>query len=169
LIIPVLKGLGFLTESGEPTQRYFDYLDETRSAGILAEAIKDAYGDLFRVNVRANEMTRVEVKNKLRTLTQGQINDLGLDRMTLTFKGLCDLADFSGTAETGGSGSTSETQQTDVPPAKPSVPTSPADVPGPNHLHLGGLVYNIQLVLPDSRDPAVYDALFRSLREHLTG
>ena len=30
-----------------------------------------------------------------------------------------------------------------------------------------GLVYNIQLVLPESRDPKVYDALFKSLREHL--
>lgn len=32
---------------------------------------------------------------------------------------------------------------------------------------LGGLVYNIQIQLPESRDPAVYDALFRSLKTHL--
>ena len=32
---------------------------------------------------------------------------------------------------------------------------------------LGGLHYNIQIILPESRDPKVYDALFRSLREHL--
>ena len=28
-IIGVLKGLGFLDDSGTPTQRYFEYLDET--------------------------------------------------------------------------------------------------------------------------------------------
>lgn len=32
---------------------------------------------------------------------------------------------------------------------------------------LGGLVYNIQIQLPESRDPVVYDALFRSLKAHL--
>lgn len=32
---------------------------------------------------------------------------------------------------------------------------------------LGGLAYNINIHLPESRDQAVYDALFKSLREHL--
>jgi hypothetical protein len=34
-------------------------------------------------------------------------------------------------------------------------------------LGLGGLHHNIQLILPETRDPKVYDAIFRSLREHL--
>ena len=29
------------------------------------------------------------------------------------------------------------------------------------------LCYTIQLILPESRDQAVYDVLFRSLKEHL--
>ena len=29
------------------------------------------------------------------------------------------------------------------------------------------LVYTIQIQLPESRDPAVYDALFKSLKDHL--
>jgi hypothetical protein len=32
---------------------------------------------------------------------------------------------------------------------------------------IGGLVYTINIVLPESRDQAVYDALFRSLKDHL--
>jgi len=36
-----------------------------------------------------------------------------------------------------------------------------------SELQLGGLVYNIQIVLPESRDPAVYDALFKALKDHL--
>lgn len=31
LISGVLKGLGFLSETGEPTQRYYDFLDQTQS------------------------------------------------------------------------------------------------------------------------------------------
>jgi hypothetical protein len=34
-------------------------------------------------------------------------------------------------------------------------------------IRLGGLVYNIQIQLPESRDQGVYDALFRSLKTHL--
>jgi hypothetical protein len=39
--------------------------------------------------------------------------------------------------------------------------------PAEGKVKIDGLVYNIQIVLPESRDQAVYDALFRSLREHL--
>jgi hypothetical protein len=38
----------------------------------------------------------------------------------------------------------------------------PRDVP-----RIGGLVYSINLQLPESRDQAVYDALFKSLKAHL--
>ncbi len=31
LITGVLKGLGLLAETGEPTQRYYDFLDQTQS------------------------------------------------------------------------------------------------------------------------------------------
>ena len=48
--ITVLKGLGFIDEGGVPTQRYFDYLDEENSAKILAQGVREAYGDLFAVN-----------------------------------------------------------------------------------------------------------------------
>jgi hypothetical protein len=34
-------------------------------------------------------------------------------------------------------------------------------------IRLGGFVYNVELHLPESRDPAVYEALFRALKTHL--
>src|ERR1700733_15019087 len=57
LFIGLLKALGFLDENGVPTARYFDFLDQGRSGFVLAEAIREAYEDLFAVNKRANEMT----------------------------------------------------------------------------------------------------------------
>ena len=52
---------------------------------------------------------------------------------------------------------------------KPPKPDEKKDERKENNkeLHLGGLVYNIQIVLPETRDPAVYDALFKSLKDHL--
>lgn len=42
-IIPLLKDLGFLSESGAPTQRYHAYRDESRARAVLGEALLDAY------------------------------------------------------------------------------------------------------------------------------
>src|SRR5690348_9249665 len=72
LFVGLFKTLGFTDESGVPTQRYFDYLDQTRSRTVLAEAIREAYDDLFRVNKDAQKLTEDEVKNKLKTLTRGE-------------------------------------------------------------------------------------------------
>jgi hypothetical protein len=160
LIIPVLKSLGFLTASGEPTTRYFAYLDQTRGSKVLAEGIRDAY-DLFQVNRKANEMSQTEVKNKLKTLTQGKGSDTVIDNMARTFKALSQLADF--TAE----GPQFEAPETESTPETPPAEPKPEPHPARSVLKLGELVYNIQLVLPDSRDQAVYDAFFKSLKEHL--
>jgi hypothetical protein len=75
LFIGVLKGLGLLEETGAPTKRYYEFLDQGQSGRVLAAAIREAYDDLFAVNRLANEMAVEDVKNKLRTLTQGQKSD----------------------------------------------------------------------------------------------
>jgi hypothetical protein len=40
-------------------------------------------------------------------------------------------------------------------------------LPASAAIRLGGFVYNVELHLPESRDPAVYEALFRALKTHL--
>ena len=158
LIIAVLKSLGFLDDGGRPTQRYFEYLDQTQSGRVMADAIRHAYADLFKVNTKANEMSKQDIINKLKTLSQGKISDSVLDKMAMTFTALVKHADF--TAQT-------------KPATLPSPPEKAGSEPrlaverAKDVVSLGGLVYNIQIVLPDSRDPAVYDALFQSLRKHL--
>jgi Family of unknown function (DUF5343) len=37
--IPLLKGIGFLTADGKPTQRYLDYRDHSRSKQVMGEAL----------------------------------------------------------------------------------------------------------------------------------
>ena len=95
LMIGVLKSLGFLTDDGQPLQRYHEYLDQTRSAVVLAQGIEEAYGDLFQVNKNADKMSKSEVLNKLKTLSQGQYSDVVLGKMAMTFVALCGLADFT--------------------------------------------------------------------------
>lgn len=160
LFIGVLKSLGFLDDSGKPKDRYFRFLDQTQSSKVLAEGIRDAYQDLFRVNTKAQDLTKTELINKFKTLSQGQLTEAVLDKMALTFTALTKLADFQ-----------SPSSPAQVPAQQEAKAVEhPQDKGDQAHgaLKLGGLVYNIQIVLPESRDPAVFDALFQSLRRHLT-
>ena len=81
--------------TGEPQHRYHEYLDLIQSETVLAEAIRDAYADLFRVNNHAENMSTQDVKNKMKTLSEGQYTDRVLTQMAGTFKVLCKNADFS--------------------------------------------------------------------------
>ena len=52
--------MGFLDEASVPTQRYFEFLDETQYKVVLAQGIREAYADLFRVNNKAEQLERKE-------------------------------------------------------------------------------------------------------------
>lgn len=165
LIIGVLKGLRFLSDDGAPTDRYYAFLDQTQAPRVLADGIRDAFDDLFQVNINAHTLQKADLINKFRTLSQGQLSDSVMDKMATTFTELCKLADFQSVSPL----KKDEGITKDVPPsADPEREKEKQDDrPVGRRLSVDGLVYNIQIVLPESRDQAVYDALFRSLREHL--
>jgi hypothetical protein len=163
LIINVLKSLGLLASDGTPTERYFQFLDQTQAGGVLAQGIREGYADLYQLNRNAHKMSKPELKGKIKTLTQGKASDNVVDKMAMTFQALAKHADFEAeTADRASEPAASETSD--------SAPEIDEDAASPSPLtgqFPGGLVYSIQIHLPESRDQAVYDALFRSLRAHL--
>lgn len=161
LYIGVLKGLMFLDDNGAPTDRYFAFLDQSQSDVLLADAIREAYEDLFALSRDAQNLELEDVQGKLKTLTRGQKSDNVINWMANTFRTLCDLADWSPPAKPPVESPPPVSPGSETPPPPLSLP--PSDRTGaPLELH-----YNIQLILPDSRDQSVYDALFASLRRHL--
>lgn len=163
LVIGMLKVLGFLSaDSAAPTDRYFRFLDQSQSEVVLAEGIQEAYADLFQVRRDAQNMSQTDVVNKIKTLTQGKNSESVYKKMGTTFVSLCKLADFTSPAAI----VKPVPDEQDSPESTQNSEEMSA-VLGDGELRLGGLHYNIQLILPDSRDPKVYDALFRSLNEHL--
>lgn len=168
LMVGMLKGLGFLEESGEPTERYFAFLDDTQSERVLAEAIREAYGDLFRVNSNAYEMDQTEVKQKLKTLTRGTKSEAVLNKMSMTFMSLCKLANFKApSASKKPKRPEKEHEEKKEEPQK--QPEKEVEVlrETPPEKRMFDLAYNIHIELPATRDQAVYDAIFRSLKEHI--
>lgn len=161
LIIGMFKALGLLDDNGQPLQRYYEFLDQTQTGKIIAMGVEEAYEDLFNLRKDAQNLTNDEVKNKLKTITQGQKSDKILALMAMTFRAFCDLADWETIpleepkkvviAPTVAKSDTEEKQQI-------SKPQGTTDM----NLH-----YNIQIHLPETTNMAVYDAIFQSLKKHL--
>jgi len=167
LFVNVLKELGFIDTDGVPKDRYFHFLDRGESAKVVAAGVKESYSDLFAVNKNANKLSTEEVKNKLRTLYKGAKKENLIGRIASTFTALCDYADFTGSAAQDKSPKPTEDEKPkEQKEKKESKPYSGVATPE-SKLSLDSLQYHINIVLPESRDQAVYDAIFKSLRDHL--
>ncbi len=167
LIIGVLKDLGFLNDDGVPQERYYQFLDRDVSSYVLAEGIRAAYSGLFAVNKEAHKLDADGAFNKLRTLYKGAKKDGLIKRIASTFVGLCEIANFSKrraptqakptekTKDQGKGENQGSEKEASSPPAEKQL------------VGLDSLQYHINIVLPESRDQAVYDAIFKSMRDHL--
>lgn len=155
-VIPLLKSLGFLSEDGTPTSRYHDYRNTARSGRVMAEALREAYGDVFTIKANPIDTDRPLIEGKFKSVHNASTNVAKL--MANTFYSLLELADLSlGTIET-----KKEEKQSEPPvQVKIGADTQQASHPRPT-LH-----YNIQIHLPATKDIEVFNAIFKALKEHL--
>lgn len=154
--VPLLKELGFLTAEGKPTTIYHDYRDHSRSKVVMAQALREAYGDIFLIKEHPTSSDRAAVEGKFKSFHNVSENVASL--MAKTFFGLLALADLS--SKKGTAPAPIET--------KPVTPDQPTSVPPEGNIFgRTGLHYNIQIHLPATKDVEVYNAIFKSLREHL--
>ncbi|RYJ39307.1 hypothetical protein NU08_1615 [Flavobacterium anhuiense] len=158
--IPLMKSLGFLSSDGSPTQRYHEYRNHSKSKEIMGEAIKEAYGDIFLIKSNPTEKDRDLVQGKFKSYHNASDNVAKLH--TNTFYALLDLADLNHNEKP--KIVTQEKQE-----EKQSSSDKSQDVQPPKTLSASrvGLHYNIQIHLPATKDVEVYNAIFKSLKEHL--
>jgi len=125
----------------------------------MAEALREAYHDLFLIKANPTKSDTAAITGKFKSYHNA--SDDVAQRMAKTFFALLALADLdTGNSELKDSSSESGSAMSDVP--KPQAPV--IGVPSqPNGI---GLHYNIQIHLPATKDVEVYNAIFKSLREH---
>ena len=152
----ILKSLGFVTASDVPTKRWRSYRDKTMAAHIMAQSVRELYADLFEVYPDAYR--RGEDVLSAFFNSQTNVAPSTLAYMMRTFRTLCRLSDFEGVPAL-------ET------PVAPSVRMESVPLPAVNGVDPPArdvsLNVTVQLQLPATDDPAVYDALFAALRRHL--
>lgn len=159
--IPLLKSLGFLSSDGTPTQRYHEYRNHSKSRAIMGDALKEAYSDIFLIKAHPTSADKPLIEGKFKSYHNASDNVAKLH--TNTFYALLELADLSQPSNK-------------VAAVKDAVTTEKEDISnnedsasGKLELPIGkvGLHYNIQIHLPATKDVEVYNAIFKSLKEHL--
>lgn len=164
--IGLLKGLGFLSSDGSPTSKYMEFLDPTRWQIVLAEAVKEAYSDIFVMKREPVTGDRQMIAGKYKSTYN--MSDTASDRAAGTFLALVDLSDKATILGQDESGVEPEPEAAEPEPTPEAAKPAPAPI---QHPHVAaapvGLNYNIQIHLPATKDIEVYNAIFKSLREHI--
>lgn len=156
-VIPLLKALGFLSSDGAPTSRYHEFRNTALSKRVMAEAIRDAYGELFTIKSKPTPSDRELIEGKFKSVHNVSPNTAKL--MASTFYALLELADLSTTPQ--------KTIEPILPPPEaPPIPSGSIDRAHKVASH-PSLHYNIQIHLPATKDIEVFNAIFKSLKEHL--
>lgn len=166
-VIGVWKFLGFLDKSNVPTDLWKNYRDQTQSKTVLTQAIQTGYRELYEMYPDANKKTRTTLSSFFITKT-GKAQAT-IDLMVNTFIGLCTLAGLE----------VAQPSPAELKPEKAvrpmrtekqiaSSPIAPTPIPiAEKTKTIGEIHINIQLVLPATTDPSIYDQLFESLKKHL--
>ncbi len=155
--IPLLKAIDFLTPDGKPTARYHDFRDHSRSRRVLGDALLETYKDIFLIKRHPTEADFDAVQGKFKSYHNCSANVAKL--MASTFFALLKEADISDAPLVKSNGNSTASA---VVPEAPETPRAPTSESRPASLH-----YNIQIHLPPTKDIEVYNAIFKSLREHL--
>lgn len=159
--INVLKSLGFLDDSGIPTELYYKLFDQSETKRIIAECIRQSYSDLFALNINSQNMSIDELKGKFKSITGGQKSDSTIRQMVNTFSNLCSYADWENTHHQ------KETKKEIQKPKDVVNQIKEISNNEKQEQRAFDLNYDIHIHLPATRDTAVYDALFSSLAKHI--
>lgn len=157
-VIPYLKRTGFLGSDGAPTSLYKSFRNPTEAGSAAAQALRIGYAPLFKMAEAAHALDDAKLKGLIVQATGLENGSKTVGAIVGSFKALREVADPNPTPAT----QTSSVRE---------VPEEGGDTGGeagalPPGINLG---YTINLHLPATSEIAVFNAIFKSLRENLLG
>jgi hypothetical protein len=159
--VPLLKELGFLTSDGVPTDRYHNYRNDAISRQVLGEAVKEAYSDLFTLRENPSKEDEDLIKGKFKSTFNA--SDSNSNKMMKTFFALLEISDITSAIDKVPKTIKQEEVKEKAEPIKTIEKATLKEVVKV----LPSLNYNIQIHLPATKDVEVYNAIFKSIKEHL--
>lgn len=162
-IIPILKATGLLNQVGAPTELYAQFQTDTGRPAAALQALRNGFGEVFRRNQyahRADEAALIDVIVAITGLPKKE----GIVRYILTtFQAFQEYAKQAREDAKGD-------EQNDGGQFNDAFPPPPGEQNGSGSGGATGrlqLAYNINVVLPETTNVEVYNAIFRSLKANL--
>jgi len=117
LFIGILRDLGFVDQESAPTKRYYEFLDRSQSARVIAQGVREAFSDLFAINKEDKYSHYRGSKEQVTDpLPRCQTDNL-ISRIASTFTALSEYGDFTG----------NQPRPPEVIPPTADTPNPPAD------------------------------------------
>ncbi|MEC4594441.1 DUF5343 domain-containing protein [Nitrospirillum amazonense] len=154
-LIPLLRNMGFIDQSGTPTSSY-SLLKGHNAASAIAEGMRHAYASIFDAHQDAQNLPLDRLKGLISQV--GGVDADATSRIASTFNSIAKLANFD---LAGPSPSVSEKPTTATAPtsADPERQTSrPSGLRTEFH-------YNIQIHLPANGNEETYLNIFSAIRK----
>jgi hypothetical protein len=160
-LIPYLKKIGFAASDGATTETYKQFRNHATAGSAVAMAVKIGYKALGQVNEYFYELNDKDLLALIVQVT-GVEEGNQVAKLTLsTLKTLKTFANF----ELKESDPSKDSKGVDAP--RDSGEDKDSAKSSANRRHGINLSYTINLNLPATTDQAVFNAIFRSLKEHL--
>lgn len=168
--IPFLKKMGFVASDGTPTELYKEFRNPRKSRIAIGKAFKKLYQKLYEMNEYIHDATDQDILGLIVECTGGE-KDSSTTKCTLsTLNMLRRISDFDNEADNdiepldSANGRISSIDQ-------PHQATPQLQIPLQHQHGTKGinLSYTINLNLPATKDIEVFNAIFKSLKEHILG
>lgn len=159
-IPPILKKMGFLDTAGKPTEWYAKFQTKGSRSEAALHGLKQAYQSIFDRNRFAHTLTDDKLKDIV-------IEISGLDKTSSTLRAILGTYDviksyinFDELTASGEAAKDDQDAAADDAPDDQEIGSAGRD-------RMLGLSYQINIVLPETTDITIYNAIFKSLKENL--
>lgn len=159
-IIPFLKKLGFIDESGTPTDRYKKFRNPSSSGQAAADGLRSAYKTLYDSNEYAHELSNSELEGLVMQVTGIDKSNQALKAIAGSFGAVKNFANFDGNGA-----AATEIVETGSPSPSIQISSNGQDI-GEIGRKLN-ISYTINLNLPETTNVEVFDAIFQSLNRNI--
>lgn len=156
-VIPFMKRIGFLGSDGAPTELYKQFRSSSQQGSAAATALRTGFSPLFEANEYVYSLGDDDLSDLIIQITGLEKGSRSVQAIVGSFKALNSYADFNNEE-------VKLVNKADLD--EKNNETTPEALPASEPPHLG-LSYTINLNLPATSDIAVFDAIFKSLKEHL--
>ncbi len=161
--IPILKRMEFLASDGTPTDLYGRFRTESGRPSAALSGLRSAFPEIFKRSEYAHSVEDAKIRDIVMEITGLKPNDKVAMAIRSTFNVVRSYIpngmDISGLEENG-------SIDDQVASTQPLLGSQNNDT-HPTQRRGMGLVYNINIVLPETSDLKVLNAIFRSLKENL--